>query len=377
MGLLKFAFIRNLAEMKFYCTLSLILFSTCLPVLLTGNALIAQNGPTSTLIIYAGNSQTVCHPGDSVTLGSAPTATGGVAPYTYAWTPSANMNNNTLANPQVSILASVEKFYLVVTDFSGNKATDSVTIYIDSINYVSAGASQSICGGKSIQLGSPLNPKSFTYSWITGDSLTCANCPQPYSRPTSAITYTMNVTDPLTGCSSAPTVTLTPYGPPLSTTSPVYLTQGHNTNLNASGAYRYQWWPVYLMYYSNTATPEVEIEQTYTYYVAGYDGNGCASYDSVEVIVKSDTDLVFYNTFTPNGDGINDTWYIGNIWLYPNNDLYIYNRYGKQVYYTHKYVNNWEGKCQDVDLPAATYYYVLNTNTGKVYRGSVTIIRVE
>lgn len=332
---------------------------------------------TSTLVIYAGNSQTVCHPGDSVTLGGAPTASGGTLPYTYLWTPSTYMNSGKIANPRVAIYNSIEKFYLTVTDFSGNKATDSVTIYIDSVYFSSAGANQSICGGKSVALGSSLNPKSSKYVWATGDSLSCTNCPQPTAKPISPTTYTMTVTDPLTGCSASSTVTINPYGPKLTTTSPVYLTQGQNTNLFAGGASRYQWWPTYLMFNSTSATPEVEIEETYTYYVEGFDGNGCAGFDSVVVIVRQDTDLVFYNTFTPNGDGINDTWYIGNIYLYPDNDLYIYNRYGKQVYYAHGYKNQWDGKSQGADVAAATYYYILNTNTGKVYRGSVTILRIE
>ncbi|WP_373417344.1 T9SS type B sorting domain-containing protein [Mucilaginibacter phenanthrenivorans] len=38
------------------------------------------------------------------------------------------------------------------------------------------------------------------------------------------------------------------------------------------------------------------------------------------------------NTFTPNGDGINDTWTIENLNSYTNNTVGIYNRYGEKVY---------------------------------------------
>jgi gliding motility-associated-like protein len=336
-----------------------------------------SKNPNSSLIIYAGNDQTVCQVGDSVTLGGGPTASGGFAPYTYAWTPTNGMNNSTLANPRVCIISPMTKFHLIVTDSAGNTATDSVVIYTDSVYYSSAGSTQNTCGGKRVLLGALINPRLGKYEWSPADSLSCTTCPQPYSNPIGPITYTMTVTNPNTGCHNTSTVTLTPTGPDISTVSPVYLTQGQNTNLQASGGFKYQWWPVNEMFNPTSATPEVEIEQTYTYYVAGYDGNGCAGFDSVEVIIKGDTDLVFYNTFTPNGDGINDYWYIGNIFHYPNNDLYIYNRYGKQVYYTHGYVNQWDGKNNDQVLPAATYYYILNTNTGKTYRGSVTIIRIE
>jgi len=353
------------------------LFFAVLPCYLFSKPLAYSIAHSSTLVIFAGNSQKVCAAGDSVTLGGSPTASGGTAPYTYSWSPTTGMNNSHIANPRVAILNSSVKFYLAVTDNAGNKALDSVNIYIDSIYYASAGGRQDLCGGKSVKLGDIYNSSSFKYTWMPGDSLSCTICPQPYARPITQITYTMTVTDPSNGCQQTSQVTITPYGANVSTVSPVYLTEGQNINLQASGAVTYEWYPQQAMFNGNTATPEIEPEYNTTYYVAGYDGNGCAGFDSVLVIVKSDTDLVFYNTFTPNGDGINDTWYVGNIFLYPNNDLYIYSRYGKLVYYAHQYVNQWDGKSQDAILPAATYYYVLNTGTGKTYRGAVTIIRIE
>ncbi|MCR8556012.1 gliding motility-associated C-terminal domain-containing protein [Mucilaginibacter sp. BJC16-A38] len=42
--------------------------------------------------------------------------------------------------------------------------------------------------------------------------------------------------------------------------------------------------------------------------------------------------IVINNTFTPNGDGINDTWTIENLNSYTNNTVGIYNRYGEKVY---------------------------------------------
>ena len=355
----------------------IIFFSTLLPLCGNASCLSYSKNKTSQLLASAGNSQKVCHPGDSLVLGNAPTAQGGVAPYTYYWTPAATMNNNLLANPTAAIFNSSVKFRLLVIDNAGDSATDSVVIYIDSIFYASAGGRQSLCGGKSVKLGGPLNSNTFHYQWLPDDSLSCTTCPNPMATPIFETTYTMIITDKTYGCSDTSSVTIIPYGPTITTVSPVYLTQGQNINLQASGADTYQWFPGGAMFNSNTANPEVEPEQTYTYYVEGYDGNGCEGFDSVVVLVKSDSDLVFYNTFTPNGDGINDTWYIGNIFMYPHNDLYVYNRYGKLVYFQHQYQNQWDGKNMDAMLPAATYYYVLNTGTGRTYHGAVTIIRVE
>lgn len=81
--------------------------------------------------------------------------------------------------------------------------------------------------------------------------------------------------------------------------------------------------------------------------------------------------------FTPNGDGVNDTWNIKNINFYLNCVIYIYNRYGEKVYSSIGYGVPWDGTYKGKILPAGPYYYVINLNEGKqnIYSGCVTIIR--
>ncbi len=82
------------------------------------------------------------------------------------------------------------------------------------------------------------------------------------------------------------------------------------------------------------------------------------------------------NTFTPNGDGINDTWNIKNIDAYPNCSVEIYNRYGENVYSSIGYGTPWSGTYRGAALPSGTYYYMINLKNGsKVIAGYVAIIR--
>ena len=97
--------------------------------------------------------------------------------------------------------------------------------------------------------------------------------------------------------------------------------------------------------------------------------------DTVRVTVINGDVLFFYSAFTPNNDGDNDFFYIGNLEKYPDNDLKIYNRYGKQVYSATNYDNLWNGKYLGNDLPTGTYFYILNDGKGAQYKGSVTILR--
>lgn len=91
--------------------------------------------------------------------------------------------------------------------------------------------------------------------------------------------------------------------------------------------------------------------------------------------------LTVYSEFTPNGDGLNDTFRIDCIEYYPNNKLEIFNRYGSLVYKTAGYTNNWDGTAnvdgvvrRNEQLPVGTYFYVLEVD-GKTKSGWVYIMR--
>jgi hypothetical protein len=134
---------------------------------------------------------------------------------------------------------------------------------------------------------------------------------------------------------------------------------------------------------------------TYTAYLTVFNPQGC---DTVytHVVDVFPVDLFIPNVFTPNGDGINDYFVIkakggsnqgtksslqnkdsGD--YKPLNDYYekthliIFNRFGRKVYESDNYKNDWDGG----NLPDGTYFYVLKAQGFKdknvVYKGSVTI----
>ncbi len=71
--------------------------------------------------------------------------------------------------------------------------------------------------------------------------------------------------------------------------------------------------------------------------------------------------------FSPNGDGVNDTWVIENIALYPNNVVNIYNRSGKLVFSMKGYDNSFNGFSNKTSssnkLPVGAYYFTVEFNT--------------
>lgn len=92
----------------------------------------------------------------------------------------------------------------------------------------------------------------------------------------------------------------------------------------------------------------------------------------VEVLCS---ELMIYNGFSPNGDGVNDHFLIDGIEAFPENKLTIWNRWGNLIFSANGYKNQWGGTWEGSDLPDGTYFYILEDGTGHTYRGYVQINR--
>lgn len=82
------------------------------------------------------------------------------------------------------------------------------------------------------------------------------------------------------------------------------------------------------------------------------------------------------NTFTPNGDGINDTWVIQALEYYPKSTINIFNRWGQKLFTSIGYPIPWDGTYQGKALSSGTYYYIIDPKNGQaLLTGWVAIIR--
>ena len=74
--------------------------------------------------------------------------------------------------------------------------------------------------------------------------------------------------------------------------------------------------------------------------------------------------LLANDVLTPNGDGINDTWTILNAERFPQAVITVYNRWGREVFKTTGYNNDWRGTSNDSGdtLPTGSYFYQIDQN---------------
>jgi gliding motility-associated-like protein len=101
---------------------------------------------------------------------------------------------------------------------------------------------------------------------------------------------------------------------------------------------------------------------------------GCVA--QTKFVIKVLKPIVIPNTFTPNDDGINDTWVIKELDTYPNITVRIFDRYGQQLYFSNGYPQAWDGTYNGKKLPWGTYYYLIDLkNYNKKLSGWVAIIK--
>jgi gliding motility-associated-like protein len=102
---------------------------------------------------------------------------------------------------------------------------------------------------------------------------------------------------------------------------------------------------------------------------------GCLRTHTIEVMVQNLLDET-PNAFTPNGDGLNETFRpiidcIPDVYL-----LQIFNRWGEMVFQTENYLDAWDGTYKGQPAPVDTYIWTVNSNNvQKAYKGDVTLIR--
>jgi gliding motility-associated-like protein len=136
----------------------------------------------------------------------------------------------------------------------------------------------------------------------------------------------------------------------------------------------YKWTPSTGLDKDDILTPIASPELDITYTLTVTSALGCVVVDQVFVKVLQNIDAP--NSFTPNGDGINDVWNIKYLDSYPNTSVEIFNRNGERVFFSRGYAVPFDGNYRNQALPVGTYYYIITPNSGrKSVTGSLTIIR--
>lgn len=293
----------------------------------------------------------------------------------YSWR-GANNFTSSLSNPIIK--ASGDGFYVLTISANGCSATDSVLVKIKGKTSFTATVSDNICANERngiIRLSSTATNLQYRLG-------TTGNFQVVTSFNSLAVgTYTVFSKNEF-GCESTQTVNIKsskPAGQSVNAGSDVSIQKGRAAKLLASGVKEYKWTPIVGLSDPTIADPVANPLRTTTYTVTGKDETGCETFDEVVVTVNDNGDLVITNLMTPDNNGINDTWEIVNIDLYPDAEIKVFDRWGLEVFSTVGYNNTWNGKSKSGDsVPDGAYYYQISVTIKgqrQVFSGAMNIMR--
>lgn len=252
----------------------------------TSNGSVTVNVSSLSVQTAVSPNTTIC-PGTIDTLGAG--ASGGTTPYTFAWSPSAN-----LTNPDSAITTAIQTasgtYVVTVTDAAGCTVTGSVSVNVYTLPAVTLGPDQFFCPGGGPAILSVTGYDNYTWNtgsttdtihagtgsyWVTVSSAALGNC--PISSDTVNVTYY-----PLT----------------VATLSDTGMCPGETINLNADNGLSNVIWS------TGATTTSIAVSANGTFYYTATDANGCT--------VNSDTITVTIGTPpTVNATASPDTICIG------------------------------------------------------------------
>lgn len=314
----------------------------------------------------------LCNPGGN---GSASiVVTGGTPSYHYLW-------NNGQTTTSISNLPA-GNYSVMVTDTNG--CLDSSTILITQPPLFTTAISPDtvICSGMSLteSISASGGTPGYSYLWMPGGETTSTII----TTPVFNITYTVQVSDG-NGCTSAPmntSVTVVPMPTASFTVSPggaVFFPETLCFVADPTNASSWLW-----NFGDNTNGSTNSVCHDYSkmgsYCVTLIESSNGGCSDTTERCVV-EVGAFIPNVFSPNGDGINDTFFIGLVAEgITHYSCEIYDRWGLKLIELVAPMQEWEGRTiSGSPLSDGTYYYVLSVSWGNdlnIHKeGFITLVR--
>ena len=266
-----------------------------------------------------------------------------------------------------------------VLDVNGCSASASFIVTELSLPSISIELSDSsICKGDCVKLsllGTNLNDVSWSINHEYFDSndtyiLYCFNDTGSYNITVSSIeecgiaydTLLVNINEPLVFLPSDTLIQL-----------------GDSLNLWSQGNYSEFWWQPYnLLLCDSCESQNIAITDNQLFTLFYSDTNGCIFNKSFEVSVNKEGQLYIPNSFTPNGDNINDEFNAKGTGISKFN-LMIYNRIGELIFESNDLAKGWDGTYFQRQVQQDVYAYIIEykdyNNNVKVERGFLMLAR--
>lgn len=319
--------------------------------------------------------------GDDITLTT--TIQGAVS---QQWTPAAGLNKDNIASPLARPLVTTN-YVITAQSAFGCESKDSVLIaVIEKVNTIVDGDFE-ICNGESTQLTTSIVEEGYTSTnviWSPVNNLSNNTALAPIVNPNTTTTYTMIATSGSCIPDTQTIVVIVNNLPDVQIVKDRKVNTGTNINLSVNTESiidEYNWQPADILSCNTCENPSFTANESQTVTVEVTDNNGCKNTDEAEIDVVGfcGDDVFIPNTFTPNGDEMNDKLFVRNLALDGLKIFRIFDRWGKLVFETTDINEGWDGRYKGVNLSTSVFAYYVEVicSNGQVRpkTGNVTLLR--
>jgi len=315
----------------------------------------------------------------------------------YLWTPNIFISpSNTISNPSFSDSTDLV-YHLKETTIYGciDSMAIPITVYDSAITTISNDTS--ICAGTSAYLiayssSDTVSADLTTYLWTPSTGLNFDNIYNPIATPETTTTYTVFIQEnPCFSATRDVTVTVIPI-PEIAVTAQTPITAGYPSQLSATitnsvVVSAWSWTPTSTLSCDSCFDPIAIPTMNTTYTVTATTPIGCVGTADVTVVLgcKEAQQIFIPNTFTPNGDGNNDRFYLSGRGLGQIKRMSVYNRWGEEVYHAENINANdpgagWDGTYRGQVLQPDVFVYVFDVlcevdNTTFSLKGDISLVR--
>lgn len=321
----------------------------------------------------------VCE-GDTINL----SAEDGVS---YQWFSSeATLIGGNTANPTAAP-DNTSDYRVVVTNSFGCEASEIITVSVDHKIGLTHSENTVVCAGNPVQLNASGNTQQFV--WTPADGLSQSNIANPIARPDQTTTYQVTAVSH----NSCPSETghilvVVGYYPTVAIGPDLVLEGGtiHQFHpATSTDVQQYHWLPARGLSCTDCANPSFIADDNTRYTLAVTNEYNCTTTDTVNVQVICKKDAIYIpNAFTPNGDGLNDYFYIPGFGVEQVKSFTVYSRFGDVVYQQKNVVPGnkeygWDGKVRGKTVETTTVFVytaeVVCNGITLPLKGTVTLIR--
>lgn len=256
------------------------------------------------------------------------------------------------------------EYTVVVTSAAGCVSIASTVVIVEEIPEAKVLQDEFLlCEGSSIGLQAS---GGISYQWFPTTGLSDATVANPVAYPTETTTYQVTVSNEA-GCMDVKEVFIRVVPIPYADAGPdVKIFEGQTKKLGSDSIQNkvsYYWTPATFLDDPTSRNPIASPPSDITYTLHAVPENGCTIITD-EIFVRVFQKIIIPNSFSPNGDGINDIWNIEALETYPESDLRVYNRNGQLVYQSNGYQKPWDGRLNGNSLSFGTYYYIIDLKNG-------------